>query len=365
MPSRPRTPLVPILVLMLAAILACQGVAADKKIAAQQSNGGPTLQLKDGDLTLVSNGAAHRIAAKSAQPYRLVVSGANYSLVTTCGSDLQVATYSTDGVNVRKLPDMLPQIVLPPVCALAGLASSEAGGTTGVTLLGPRGEPVWRDAQADLLWPVTGKPRSNAFCISAGSDTNPLGIYGLQPTLKRIACPAGTELWNAPLATENYVEDAILYGIGSKYGLLGVQYGVELHEFFTFDVTTGSAKSALLLEGAPLFRRWYPGPIPEPLGVELNGDDLTVTVLELDGGWKKLTFNLSSGSVKSVATKPLALLGEHNPHPDGGIGAAKPPLFPQGILPMQFGAAWTIPALMNPKGQVFVVAGNGASWVTP
>src|SRR4051812_3082041 len=100
MSSQLYTPLAVIMGLILAATLACQGSAAEKK-ATKQSSGGPILQLADGKLTYVNAGTSCTVDAKSPLPYRIVMSSSGFSLVTTCGSDLQPETYSTDGTNVR------------------------------------------------------------------------------------------------------------------------------------------------------------------------------------------------------------------------------------------------------------------------
>jgi hypothetical protein len=360
MPPRLHTPYALVLGLMLASVLACAGAAPAKQRAAA-----PTWQWKDGRLALLSGGKVQALSVKSPVPYRIVSSSNAYSLLTTCDSDLSVVTYSTDGVNVRAFRDMLLVLRQGPVCALQGLASTEAGGATGTVLLGSRGEEVWRDVRADLLWPVTGEPRRDAFCISQGADTNPLGIYCLQPALARVALPAGNEMWRASLLTDEYVEDAIIYGIGGKYGLLCLQYGVDLYEFFTFELATGATRSVKLFDGVPAYTSIYPGPIPYPAGVELNGDILSVVAHHNQRGWLRLVFNLAAGTVKEFPGTAPPALAERNPHPDGGQGAPKPPLFPQGILPTQSGNAWTIPALLNAKGQVFVATSSGASWVTP
>jgi hypothetical protein len=350
-----------IFALSLVALLACQSGAAGKPAVAKA----PRLQYQNGQLSFLSDGQTHPLQSKAPLPYQIVASSDAYSLVTTADAALAVATYSTDGVNVRRFPDMLPQVVQPPVCALFGLADSAADGATGMVLLGSRGEQVWRGQSADLLWPATGAPRRDVFCIAAGTDTNPLGIYGLQPALVRVNAASGAVLWRQPIPTDEYVEDAVVYGIGAKHGLLCLQYGTDLFEFFRFDVASGAMQTVYTLDGTPTYQNVYPGPIAEPLGVQLSGDSLQVTVTRVAGGWHQFTFDLAKGTVMMAKAQPQPLLSARNPHPNGGSGAAKPPLFPQGIVPTQSGASWTIPALVNAKGQVFVTTADGANWVTP
>ena len=363
MPTRPYAPLVLILGLILAATLDCRGVEADRKTQPGQAE--PTLELKNGNLSFASNGATRNLGQKSALPYRIVCSSSAYSLATTCGSDLGVVTYSTDGSDVRAFRDMLVMVVQPPACVLAGLADSEDGGGAGVVLLGSRGEEVWRDRRADLLWPVTGEARSDVFCISQGSDANPLGVYGLKPTLERVAMPSGNEIWRRTFDVNEYVEDATIYGLGSRYGVICLQYGVDLYEFLAFELATGAAKSVKVLEGVPAYTSFYPGPIPEPAGVVLHGDSLSVAVSDLNGRWFKLVFDLAAGTLEQLPVPAQPGLGERNPHREGGRGIPAPPLFPQKVLPTQYGDTWIIPALVNEHGQVFIAAADGASWVAP
>jgi outer membrane protein assembly factor BamB len=238
-------------------------------------------------------------------------------------------------------------------------------GAGGAVLLGARGEEVWRDSGADLLWPAAGQRRSDAFLVVQGSDTNPLGVYGLAPSLVRVSMPDGRELWRRPVATNDYVEDASIYAIGTKYGVLCLQYGVDLFDFQTVDIATGAMNSVKLIDGVPTFTSYYPGPIPEPAGVELIGDRLGVQFQTNEGDLLKLEFDLAKGTVQQVRSKAQPGFGERNPHRDGGTGAARPPLFPQAILPTQHGSAWSIPALVNKDGKVFVATASGASWVTP
>ena len=147
----------------------------------------------------------------------------------------------------------------------------------------------------------------------------------------------------------------------------GLQYGYNAYEFMMFSLADGKIQGRKTLAGQPAYRIVYPGPDAEPAGCELQDGILAMLIYPASGEPERWLFDLGEYAIACEPWSGAYPAGarEDNQLAAGGSGppeTAAPP-FPQQLLPTQSGASWTIPALVDAEGRVFIVHGKTAEWV--
>jgi hypothetical protein len=310
-------------------------------------------------------------ANAKAQPYQVVCVG-RPALVTTLSETLTPTTWAVGSAGViTAYPDNLPQMVRPPLVALAGMRTEAHVGLAGLTLLAPDGTAIYQQQGVELLWPVAADPayaaQPDVAYVVEGSGDDPVFPYGSQPLLIAVDCGSGAEKWRIDLGATAPVAGVDLWCVGQQWGLLSLQYDYRVFDFLRLALPGEQPGPRWQLDGQPQSGVVFPGPADEPLGIVLNGDILTLPVIEQSVGRQNWVFELPVAQLlKEPGSVPQSITREENATPLGGSGPpdVNNPPFPQQLLPTSAaGQPWHIPALCDEQGRVLTIDERGASFV--
>lgn len=343
---------------------------ASEAVPAPSCRAAGELNFADGTLSYQCDGRQQWSRSQEAVPYRIVCLGPP-ALVTTAGPDLAIATLAV-GDEIHRYPDMYPQLVRPPLVVLNGLPVVEEQADRRTVLLAADGTASWSAQRAQLLWPAAEpKDADVAYFVvpdPAGVEAGTLELvypWGQNPRLVAVAAGSGAERWRAPLKPSAPLADVELWGLSGEAGLLSMQYDYQVFEFAVFAQADGEQSSRQWLMGQPATQLVYPGEFSEPLGTAVGDSTVSLAVYTAEGNSERWTFDLDSGELAVAPfTPPARASREENELPPGGAGPppGRRPPFKQALLPTQGGRAWSIPALVNSRGEVLVVSGEECLW---
>jgi hypothetical protein len=325
-----------------------------------------------GELEYRRAGAASWRITTDAAPYQVVCLGPP-ALVTTAGSDLEVATLAI-GASVHRYDGLYPLLAAPPLTALSGLPAAAGGVLTRTVLLDGDGLAVWSGNNASLLWPLAAPEDSGvAYFAQAGplasthgAEPDLLFPWGDQTYLLAVDAASGARRWEVPLEPAGPVGGVELWGLSGGYGLISLQYDYRVFEFIVFRARDGALGARHQLLGQPATQLVYPGGFNQPQAVTAADGTVGLGVYPDGGGSERWQFALATGELLvEPAEQSAPFAREDNDLPAGGRGAPDPaaPPFPQALLPAAAGEAWQIPALVNARGQVLVLAGGECRWL--
>lgn len=322
------------------------------------------LSLHDGRLAALSGGL--ELGAwelPEAKPYRIVTPGP-LAVVTTCNEDLEVTTIVASPTPAS-FPNMLPMLVEPLYAVLAELAIPDTALNGKTYLVNTEGEVVWSCQEGMLLRPSAGALPAKMFMFADTPGSTPMSPMGGKPELVLVDAQTGEELWRTSLATNYSPLDAQLLVADNGRGLLLLQYGYVNYGFVALDLQSGEALQSWQLAGQVASQMVYPGGFSRLAQLELDKQVVNLLVSNLGEAFELWSFDLRSLTLEKTPADPPQFYHDENDLSQGGMAIPGPPdpPFPQGILPTQFGAEWTIPALLDSEGRLLVVNGDEAFWL--
>jgi hypothetical protein len=255
--------------------------------------------------------------------------------------------------------------------ALISMPDPLTGVSSGLAIVGADGVQRWRNApdeQAQLLPPaldeVAATPAGTLLLRWAGGE--PTAPYGDNPALLWLGADGSAPPALLELRPAGQVAGVELLAASPGTALLLIQYNVQSYEFIAISLDPLAISARWSLTGQPLTRSLYPGPGYDYIGLEREGNVVSVAVFEgsLQGVLESWSFDLTAG------TQNKAPYLDDLPGPVDALnaadGTAEAVPYPQAILPSAGPDTWSVPAVLDAAGRALIVFFDGSvAWAEP